>query len=1246
MKQLWMMAAAACVAAANAETYYVSPDGDNGNALSWATAKRSIQDAVNLAVNAGDEVVVTNGTYGIITGTGNRSITIRSVNGAEHTTIDGGGANRCARLGTSDAHTNTVLIGFTVANGYNSGTGCGVSYGTVYDCVITGCRAGAAAGTHYGVFNNCVITNNTVSNGGGGAYRSTLNRCLLTGNHSDYQGGGAYQSTLNDCTLTLNSASMGVGAYGCELTGCLVTGNFGANGAGAYDCRLFDCVVTNNTATYDGGGASVSEIYNSLIAHNRANRNGGGAYGGTLNNCLLTGNVADVNGGGASGSALLNNCTLAANHAGDVGGGTSYCTHKNTIVWGNTTTTATDENYFGGTFAYSCSLPKPDGDGNTGEDPLFVKAAGGNFRLLPGSPCINTGDNDAAPGSFDYDGKDLDGNPRLFGDTVDMGAYECQDVPFIPVTNITGVPTVANAGEPLTLGGTVEPANATLQTIVWSVADDGGTGASLSGDTLTATTPGTLTLTATVPGGLGEGARIKSIAAGLYHSVAVKTDGTLWTWGSNNLNGLLGNDMTLFYHYVPTQIGEGGDWDSVAAGSTHTVALKSDGTLWAWGLNSSGQLGDDTTTQRDIPTQIGTANDWAAIAAGGSHTVALKTDGTLWAWGNNGSGRLGDNTTTAKSTPTQIGTANDWASIAAGDQYTLALKKDRTLWAWGRNLYCQLGDNTSDDKHVPTKIGDDDDWAAVSGGQDHTVALKADGTLWAWGSNDNGQLGDGSTSYKRVPTQIGTANDWGFVSAGGGYTTALKTDGSRWAWGANVAGQHGDGTTGRKTIPTRIGDDSGWTIIAASSRGAAAEPHTLAAKADGSLWAWGNSSSCQVGDGLEVGYLPTPRRIINPPALDYTQTFTITVTAASTPFVPVTNITGVPTTATVGEPLTLGGTVLPSNATHKTIVWSVSDDGGTDAAITGNILAATIPGTVTLTATIEGGLAAGTDYTRDFTLVISASAPYLSAPYLSAPAGNVGGSSGSGGMAGIPPPSLTTAYNGFLYDDNNTVRGTLVLTAKAVKKSGATQWTLTAKAVTQTATVSFALKASPSAQDFTLTARSGETLSVSLGADVFYGELTPGTKIAARYDAAGSRNVFADRKDPAAKKLIDTVLGVYNTALIGGAGSPLPAAGAEGSQGYLTLRVGNLGAVKLAGKLADGTAFSGSAKLLGGLNDDGWLCVALHRPLYLKKGFVGGLLWINPSDKSVRVDTACGWHVDWVRDPDPKKPGLDFAREP
>jgi alpha-tubulin suppressor-like RCC1 family protein len=336
----------------------------------------------------------------------------------------------------------------------------------------------------------------------------------------------------------------------------------------------------------------------------------------------------------------------------------------------------------------------------------------------------------------------------------------------------------------------------------------------------------------------------KQVSAGAFHNIAIKTDGTLWAWGYNAFGEL--GDGSVIDKITPIQIGRDNNWASISAGGYHTTAIKTDGTLWAWGNNSNGELGDGTTANKNSPTKIGTANNWASISAGENHTIALKTDGTLWAWGLNEDGQLGDFTYMDKITPIRIGTANNWASISAGGFHTTAIRTDGTLWAWGANSNGQLGDGTLITNFNPIKIGTASNWATITAGYSHTTAIKTDGTLWAWGANLGGQLGDGTTSRKSTPTLIGTANNWASISTGYSHTTAIKTDGTLWAWGANFYGVLGDGTNINKNTPTQIGTSNNWGSVGAGSY------HTTAIKTDGSLWTWGYNLYGQLGDGRKI----------------------------------------------------------------------------------------------------------------------------------------------------------------------------------------------------------------------------------------------------------------------------------------------------------------------------------------------------------------------------------------------------------
>ena len=316
------------------------------------------------------------------------------------------------------------------------------------------------------------------------------------------------------------------------------------------------------------------------------------------------------------------------------------------------------------------------------------------------------------------------------------------------------------------------------------------------------------------------GANWKQVSNGRYHTTAIKTDGTLWTWG-RNANGQLGDNTTTNRSTPVTTFVGGTNWKQVSGGGYHTSAIKTDGTLWTWGQNSYGQLGDSTTTQRNTPVQVfGSAINWKQVSSGGGHTAAIKTDGTLWTWGLSTSGQLGDPIFLNRNTPIPTSTGGtNWKQVSCGDSHTAAIKTDGTLWTWGRNLYGQLGVNdsgTSFYRTTPvTTFAGGTNWKQVSGGAYHTAAIKTDGTLWTWGRNYNGQLGVNDSANRLIPvTTFAGGTNWKQVSSGYKNTAAIKTNGTLWNWGYNLYGQLGvNNTTDRLTPVTTFAGGTNWKQV-------------------------------------------------------------------------------------------------------------------------------------------------------------------------------------------------------------------------------------------------------------------------------------------------------------------------------------------------------------------------------------------------------------------------------------------------
>ncbi|MFI5218321.1 MAG: T9SS type A sorting domain-containing protein [Bacteroidia bacterium] len=362
----------------------------------------------------------------------------------------------------------------------------------------------------------------------------------------------------------------------------------------------------------------------------------------------------------------------------------------------------------------------------------------------------------------------------------------------------------------------------------------------------------------------------QTIAGGGQHSLAICSDGTARSWGYN-LNGQLGIGITGSTN-APVPVNILTNLITVSAGWEHSLALKNDGTMWAWGYNGFGQLGDGSTADKWNPVQVNILTNVSAISRGHLHThsLAAKSDGTAWAWGRNLNGQLGDGTNINKSNPVQVhgagnvGFLTGITAVAGGHDYSLALKNDSTVWSWGANSFGQLGINTTITVDYPFQVhgtgnvGFLADIISIAVGDWSSLALKSDSTLWAWGYNGGGRLGDNTTINRYTPVQVMGPGGAGFltgitvIAAGESHFIALRYDGSVWAWGRNADAQVGDSTNTDRWTPEQVhgpGNVGFLANIVAISGGAR---HSVALKNDGTLWAWGDNSNGQLGDGTYI----------------------------------------------------------------------------------------------------------------------------------------------------------------------------------------------------------------------------------------------------------------------------------------------------------------------------------------------------------------------------------------------------------
>lgn len=483
----------------------------------------------------------------------------------------------------------------------------------------------------------------------------------------------------------------------------------------------------------------------------------------------------------------------------------------------------------------------------------------------------------------------------------------------------------------------------------------------------------------------------QTVAAGGQHTVVVTPDSSVWTWGSN-ASGQLG-DGTTTGRKVPTALPSFSGILAVAAGGSHTLAVAQDGTVWAWGSNSFGQLGDGTTITRTSPTQVSGLTDVVAVAAGEYHSVALTSTGEVWTWGRNANGQIGNGTTTQSNQPVLVSTTLTASAIAAGANHTLVVGTDGSVWAWGANSNGQLGDGSTTQRTAPVQMSGITGAIDVKAGALHSLVLKNDGTVRASGYNTYGQLGDGTWTQRTSPVTVSAVNGATAIAAGAHHSYVLKSDGSVRAWGANWNNQLGDGTSTSRNTPVQI------SALSSVAHLAAGQNHGVAVTGTAEVWTWGYNSAGQLGDGTtqnralpvsisDADYLwkaGTPTFSV--PGGTYTTEKAVVVTSA-TPGAEI-HYTTDGADPTLADPVVTSGTsvTVDVSLTLKARAWKTGLASGNVAAATYTLSVATLTfspvgGTYTTPRTVTIGTSspgAAIHYTTDGSVPTQSSAVYSTA---------------------------------------------------------------------------------------------------------------------------------------------------------------------------------------------------------------------------------------------------------------------------